>query len=154
MWLPLVKLWLASPIGGRLAEEVTYIHHPTQATANINAIFYADSLVGQVPTKVLLDTRVVVSFAWCKFLLEEYCQKLTKSPGAVSVNSMALDVRKAKIAVSLGSFSTEEEFTVICNLTVDCLLGVDFLKEPVLLWTADVALSQLGRIHDAMIQCL
>ena len=67
---------------------------------------------------------------------------------------MALDVRKAKTAVSLGSFSTKEEFTVIHNLTVDCLLGVDFLKEPVLLWTADVALSQLGRIHDAMIQCL
>ena len=120
----------------------------------INAIFYADSVVGQVPTKVLLDSGTVVSVAWCKFLLEENCQKLTESPGGVSVNSMALDVRKAKIAVSLGSFSTEEEFTVIHNLTVDCLLGVDFLKEPVLLWTADVALSQLGRIHDAMIQCL
>ena len=38
-------------------------------------------------------------------------------------------VGRGKIAVSLGSFSTEEEFTVIRNLTVDCLLGADFLRE-------------------------
>ena len=43
---------------------------------------------------------------------------------------MPLDVvRRAKIAVSLGSFSAKEEFTVIRNLTVDCLLCADFLKE-------------------------
>ena len=59
-----------------------------------------------------------------------YRQKLINSPGAVGANGMPLDVvGKAKIAVSLGSFSAEEEFTVIRNLTVDCLLGSDFLKE-------------------------
>jgi transposase InsO family protein len=43
---------------------------------------------------------------------------------------MPLDVvGKVKLAVSLGLFNTEEEFTVIRNLTVDCLLGADFLKE-------------------------
>ena len=38
-------------------------------------------------------------------------------------------VERAKTAVSLGSYSTEEEFIIICNLTLDCLLGVDFFKE-------------------------
>ena len=63
-----------------------------------------------MPTKILLDTGAAVSVAQYEFL--------------------PLDVvGRAKIAVSLGSFSTEEEFTVIRNLTVDCLLGADFLRE-------------------------
>ena len=48
----------------------------------------------------------------------------------MGANGTPLDVvGRAKIAVSLGSFCTKEEFTVIHNLTVDCLLGADFLKE-------------------------
>ena len=59
-----------------------------------------------------------------------YHQKLTNSPGAVRANGMPLDgVGRAKIVVSLELFSAEEEFTVIRNLTVDCLLHTDFLKE-------------------------
>ena len=47
----------------------------------------------------------------------------------MGANGMPLDVvGRAKIAVSLGSFSTEEEFIVIRNLTVDCLLGVDLVS--------------------------
>ena len=33
------------------------------------------------------------------------------------------------MTVSLRSFNAEQEFTVIRNLTVECLLGADFLKE-------------------------
>ena len=83
-----------------------------------------------MPIKILLDTGAAVSVARYEFLPKEYRQKLTESPGAVGANGMPLDVvGRAKIAVSLGSFCTEEEFTVIRNLTVDCLLGADFLKE-------------------------
>ena len=115
---------------GQLAKEIIYIHRPTQTTTRINAIFYADGHTGKVPTKILLDTGATVSVARHEFLPEVYRQRLIESPGAVSANGMPLDVvGKAKIAVSLGSFSTEEEFMVICNLTVDCLLGADFLKE-------------------------
>lgn len=71
-----------------------------------------------------------MSIARYDFLPEEYCQKLVESTGAVDANGMPLDVvGKVKIAVSLGSFSTEKDFTVIRNLTLDCLLGADFLKE-------------------------
>ena len=83
-----------------------------------------------MPTRVLLDTGAAVSVVRYGFLPQEYRQKLTKSPGAVGANSVPLDVvGRAKIAVSLGPFTSEEEFTVIRNLTVDCLLGADFLKD-------------------------
>ena len=125
-----VKLRQATLISGRLANEVSYVHRPLQITNSVKGIFYADGLVGKVPTKILLDTGVTVSIAQYEFLPEELHQKLTESTGAWGANGMPLDVvGAAKFAVSLGSFSTEEEFIVIHNLTVDCLLGVDFLKE-------------------------
>ena len=34
-----------------------------------------------------------------------------------------------KLVVSIGSFTCEHTFIVICDLTVDCLLGADFLKK-------------------------
>ena len=130
MRLPSFKLREASPTGGRLAKEINYIHQPTQSTNGINAILYVDGHVGKVPTKILLDTGAAVSVARYDFLQEEYHQKLVESTGAVGASGMPLDVvGKVKMAVSLGLFSTEEEFTVICNLTLDCLLGADFLKE-------------------------
>lgn len=108
MRLPSFKLRQASPIGGRLAKEITYIHQLTQSTSSINAILYADGHVGKVPTKILLDTGAAVSVARYNFLQEEYRQKLVESTGAVGANGMPLDVvGKVKMAVSLGSFSTE-----------------------------------------------
>ena len=61
---------------------------------------------------------------------ERSSQNLIESPGTAIANGMPLDVVKIeKITVSLGSSGIEEEFTIICNLTVDCLLSADFLKE-------------------------
>ena len=55
---------------------------------------------------------------------------MTESSGGVGANGIPLNVvRRAKITLSLGSFSIAEEFSVIRNLTVDCLLGADFMKE-------------------------
>ena len=71
-----------------------------------------------------------MSVARYEFLQKEYQQGLTASPGAVAANGIPLDVLgKVKLPVTLGSFSAEEEFTVTRNLTVDCLLGADFLKK-------------------------
>ena len=47
-------LWQASSIYVQLAKEVINIYQPTHATSNVNAIFYADILVGKVPTNILL----------------------------------------------------------------------------------------------------
>ena len=47
----------------------------------------------------------------------------------MGANGTPLDVvGKVNIGVSLGSYSVEEEFTVIRNLTVDHLLGADFFE--------------------------
>ena len=59
----------------------------------------------------------------------EFCGRLTESPGAVGANGTQLDVLgKVRLPVTLGPFTTEEEFTVIGMLTVDCLVGAQFLK--------------------------
>ena len=48
----------------------------------------------------------------------------------MGANGTPLDVvRKVKVPVLLGLFNTEEEFTVTQNLTVDSLLGADFLQK-------------------------
>ena len=63
-------------------------------------------------------------------LTDVYRQRLVESAGAVGANGMPLDiVGRTTMILSLGSFNAEKEFTVIRNLTVECLLGADFLKE-------------------------
>ena len=87
-----------------------------------------DSVVGQVPTKILLDTGANVSVAQYDFLQDEHQKRLSASPGAVGANGTPLDV-VGKVPVSLGPFNAEEEFTVTRNLAVDCLLVADFLQK-------------------------
>ena len=63
-----------------------------------------------------LDTGAAVSVARYEFLPEEYCRKLTESPGAVGANVIPLDVvGRAKIALSLGSFSTRKRSLSLVN---------------------------------------
>ena len=88
-------------------------------------------------------------------LPQEYRQKLTKSPGAVGANGVPLDVvGRAKLAVSLGPFTSEEEFTVIRNLTVDCPLGADFLKDHGAIMdcrSSTLSIGKKSRCHIPMI---
>ena len=58
-------------------------------------------------------------------------QAVTKTKSAVvNANGTPLDVEdQIKLVVSIRSFTCEHEFIVIHNLTVDCLLGADFLKK-------------------------
>ena len=63
-----------------------------------------------MPTKILLDAGAAVFVARYEFLPKEYCRKLTESSRAVGANGIPVGVvGRAKIAVSLGSFSSEEE---------------------------------------------
>ena len=116
-----------------------------------------DGVVGTVPTNILLDTGATVSVARYEFLQREHQERLSASPGAVGANGMPLDVvGKVKFPVTLGPFSAEEEFTVTQNLTVDCLLGADFLKKhgAELSWTARAVSFLLALTHlDIVFQC-
>ena len=107
-----------------------------------------------MPTKILLDTGAAVSVQDMISYKRSTSQKLVESTGAVGASGMPLDVvGKVKMAVSLGLFSTEEEFTVIRNLTVDCLLGADFLKEHGAVMdcqTSTLSIGKKSRYHVPM----
>ena len=65
-----------------------------------------------------------------EFLADKQWHQLSKSPGAVGANGLPLDVPgQTTLTVSLGPFKSEQEFLVIRNLTVECLLDVDFLMK-------------------------
>ena len=66
----------------------------------------------------------------CDVVPEHSCQKLINAASkAVGVNSLPLDViRQVTVPVS-GVYETVQEFLTVKNLTVDCLLGADFLKK-------------------------
>ena len=86
----------------------------------------------------LLDSGAAVSVVWLRSLSVEDQQAVTKTKlAAVNASGTPLDVRgQIKLVVSIGSFTCEHEFIVIHDLTVDCLLGADFLKK-----------------HEAVIDC-
>ena len=55
---------------------------------------------------------------------------MSKAVNDVGTKGLPLDVtRWTTLTVSLRSFESEQEFLVICNLTVDCLLVADFLMK-------------------------
>ena len=89
--LPSVKLQWVSPISGRLAKEVTYIHRSSQPSS-INAIIHTYGFIGQAPRKILLDSGAAVSVVSYESFTDVYCQRLVESAGAVGANGMPLDV--------------------------------------------------------------
>ena len=68
----------------------------------------------------------------CYQFLAGHNVQITKQPTtAAGANGTPLDVVGHTIlAVALGSFHTQHQFTVVVqHVTVDCLLGADFLKD-------------------------
>jgi len=63
-------------------------------------------------------------------ITSEFRDKIRKdtSSAPVGANGSPLDVvGQVKIPVSIGTIKTEQVFVVVSKLTVDCLLGVDYL---------------------------
>ena len=129
----LFKLQWASPAGGGLASTVNDNHRPQYmaSSINLNTILCTEGLANQAHTMFLLDSGAAVSVVRLRSLSVEDQQAVTKTKSAaVNVNGIPLDVRgQITLVVSIGSFTCEQEFTVIHDLTVDCLLGADFLKK-------------------------
>ena len=69
-----------------------YFHRPAQGITCINAIFYADGVVEQAHTKVLLDFRAALSVVCYEFLTDNQRLQLPKSAGAVGANGLQLDI--------------------------------------------------------------
>ena len=112
--------------------------HSDTPTINVNKVLCTEGFANHSPTRFLLDSGAAVSVARLRSLSDEDHKAITNTKSsAVSANGTPLDVKgQIKLMISIGSFICEHTFIVICDLTVDCLLGADFLKK-----------------HEAVIDC-
>ena len=97
---------------------------------NINTILRINGLLDHSPVTYLLDSGAAISVVRFDALTTELKTQVTTTglTAPVGANGSPLDmVGQVKIQVTIGSFHTEQVFTVVKSLTVDCLLGSDFL---------------------------
>ena len=89
--------------------------------------------MGQTPMKFLLDSGAAVSVVHSAVLADCWHNSITKereANSAVAADGVPLEVLgQVVIPVTLGTFRAEQKFVVVRNLTVDCILGADFLME-------------------------
>ena len=65
---------------------------------------------------------------------------------AVGANGSPLDiVGQIMVTVALGDFIIDHNFVAVCNLTVDCLLGADFMKHHAAILDCNHSILSLGR---------
>ena len=119
------------------------IHQPHQGNNNestcssvnnsecysINTILRINGLLGHSPVTILLDSGAAMSVVRLDTLPSEFRCKITEAKSApVGANGTPLDVvGQIQIPVKIGTYQTEQVFTVVNTLTVDCLLGADYL---------------------------
>ena len=86
--------------------------------------------MGQTSTRFLLDSGAAVSVVHYDSLDECWRHRIKDD---VAQNTVAADglplevVGHIGIPISLGKFGADNEFTVVKNLSVECILGADFL---------------------------
>ena len=67
---------------------------------------------------------------------------------AVGANGLPLDIiGRVKLPVRLGEFRWDQEFTVVKNITVACLLGADFLIKHGVIVDCKSGRLSLGQVH-------
>ena len=94
----------------------------------VNAIFYVNGNISNRQTDFLLDSGAAISVVHHK-LVPSHISISGSTTAAVSATGAPLDIAgRATLPVSLGTFTVTHEFTIVRHLTVDCLLGADFLK--------------------------
>ena len=55
-----------------LALDVTCVHRPAQRATSVNTIFYANGVIRQPPTRILLETGAAVSIVRYEFLIGKH----------------------------------------------------------------------------------
>lgn len=82
------------------------------------------------PVTFLLDSGAAVSVLHLDALASEFRNQITTTglTAPIGANGSPLDVvGQIKMPVCIGTFETEQVFIVVTALTVDCLLGADYL---------------------------
>ena len=88
--------------------------------------------MGTSSVQFLLDSGAAVSVVRYGALEDRYRQQMTSpnTPTAIAANGAPLElVGQTTIPISIGKFNTSHLFTVALNVTVDCILGIDFLMQ-------------------------
>ena len=132
--LPFKLLWASSEEGRQLAPPLATLYRyqlNSGMSYNINTILRINGLLGHSPVTFLLDSGAAISVVRADALTSELRSQITacEFTAPVGANGVPLDmVGQVRIQVTIGNFYTEQVFTVVNTLTVDCLLGSDFLK--------------------------
>jgi len=86
-------------------------------------------VIGHSPVTILLDSGASMSVIRLNTLPQEFRSRIEEATTApVGANGTPLDVvGQIKVPVKIGSYQSEQVFTVVNTLTVDCLLGADYL---------------------------
>ena len=100
-------------------------------TVNLNTILCTDGFTNSLPITFLLDLGAAVSVVRFGSLSSEDHRAMIRTELlTVSANGTSLHVQgQIQLLVSLGPFTYKHAFVVIHDLTVDCLLGANFLKK-------------------------
>ena len=127
------KLPLASVEGGQSLASKPITHYPVLSAqgkyCNGNSVLKVDGSLGNLPVQFPGATVLVIQY---EILDCYYQQKITVSstPAAVTANGSALEiVGQIIMPISIAQFHSSQLFTVVCNLTVDCILGVDYFMQ-------------------------
>ena len=127
------KLQGAKPDGERSLTSTTLTHQlqtPSLQKPSITAVLQVMGTVDQSKTKFLIDSGAAVSVIHLKQVPDSSLIKETPHVQKVGANGTPLDiVGQTTLIVGLGSFQAEQKFVVARCLSVDCLLGADFLTK-------------------------
>ena len=89
--------------------------------------------IGNSPVQFLLDSGAAVSVIHYTALDSDHQQQITITANvqaAVTANGGALEVLgQVTLPIAIGDFQSTHLFTVVSNLTVDCILGADCLMQ-------------------------
>ena len=125
------KLPRASAEGGQPLAPASVTHHPALSDYHTsNGVLKADGTIGNLSVQFLLDSGAAVSIIRYKILDSHYQQQITPAnvKAAGTANGGLLEVLgQITLPIAIGHFNSTYLFTVIRNLTVECILGVDYL---------------------------
>ena len=95
-----------------------------------DATLQVHGMLGNDPIDILVDSGAAVSVVTNDILPASVRTRIIReAPHTVGANGSALDVLgRLEIPITLGQFCASHEFVVVRHLTVQCLLGMDFLN--------------------------
>ena len=118
--------------------------HTSITLPSINSIYSVNGYIGDTPVNFLVDSGAALSVV--HYNLVKDMQLTQTSHCAVGANGSPLDVvGQIMVTITLGDFMIGHNFVVVRNLTVDCLLGADFMKHYAAVLDCDHNTLSLGR---------